>query len=69
MLLCETLVVKLSGLDVAPGMLVNPLPLLACHCSDGAGEPLAAALKLARLPAQTVRFVGFVVMVGAAATV
>ena len=64
LLLCETLAVKLSGLLVAPGIFVNPPPLLACHCSVGAGLPLAAALKLARLPAQTVRFVGFVVTLG-----
>ena len=64
MLLCERLIVKLNGLLVAPGMLVNPLPLLACHCTVGAGKPLADALKLATLPAQTVRFAGFAVTLG-----
>src|SRR5207249_7753936 len=41
LLLCETLEMKLSGLLVAPGMFVNPPPLLACHCNVGAGAPLA----------------------------
>ena len=61
MLLCETLEVKLSGLDVSPGMLVNPPPLLACHCSAGAGVPLAAALNDTSAPAQTFVLTGFVV--------
>jgi len=43
LLLCETLAAKLNGLLVAPGMLVNPPPLLACHCNVGAGKPLPAA--------------------------
>ena len=67
--LCAALAAKLSGLLVAPGMLVNPPPLLACHCNDGAGEPLAAAVKLAELPAHTVRLVGSVVTLGAVLTV
>ena len=64
MLLCEALAVKLSGLDVAPGMLVNPLPLLACHCSDGAGKPLAAAVNDTTVPAQTFVLRGLVVTAG-----
>src|SRR3989442_522170 len=66
LLLCETLAVKLSGLDVAPGMLVNPPPLLACHCSVGAGVPLAAAVNDASVPAQTFVLSGLVVTAGAA---
>ena len=69
MLLCEALVVKLSGLLVAPGMLVNPLPLLACHCNDGAGGPLAAAVNDTSVPAQTFVLTGFVVTTAARFTV
>jgi len=32
---------------VAPPMLVKPEPVLTCHCTVGAGVPLAAAVKLA----------------------
>ena len=53
MLLCETLAAKLSGLLVAPGMLVNPPPLLACHCNVGAGVPLPAVMNDTTVPAQT----------------
>ena len=60
MLLCEMLVVKLNGLDVAPGMFVNPLPLLACHCSVGPGKPLPAAVNDASAPAQTLALSGSV---------
>ena len=64
-MLCEVLAVKLSGLLVAPGRLVNPPPLLACHCNDGAGEPLAAAVKPAELPAHAAKLVGEVLIAGA----
>ena len=63
MLLCEALEVKLNGLLVAPGMLVNPPPLSACHCNVGAGVPLAAALNDTTAPAQTFVLSGFVVTV------
>ena len=63
MLLCETLAVKLNGLLVAPGMLVNPPPLLACHCN--AGVPLAAALNDTSAPAQTFVLTGLVVTTAA----
>ena len=69
MLLCETLAVKLSGLDVAPGILVNPLPLLACHCSVGNGVPPATAVNDAGVPAQTLALAGPVVTAGAVLTV
>ena len=69
MLLCEALAVKLRGLEVAPGMLVNPLPLLACHCSDGDGEPLAEAVNDTSVPAQTLALKGFVVIAAAVLTV
>ena len=64
MLLCEMLAVKLSGLFVAPVMLVNPLPLLACHCSVGAGVPLAADVNDTDVPAQTFVLNGSVVTLG-----
>src|SRR2546428_4789139 len=55
LLLCETLAVKLSGLLVAPGILVNPTPLLACHCSVGAAVAAAADVNTAPVPALVLR--------------
>ena len=69
MLLCEALAVKLNGLLVAPGMLVNPAPLLACHCSVGDGGPLAAAVNDTTAPAQTLVLTGLVVTTAAILTV
>src|SRR3989442_3814395 len=60
LLLCDALAVKLSGLVVAPGMLVNPPPLLACHCSVGTGVPLAAAVNDTTVPAQALVLSGSV---------
>ncbi len=56
---------------VAPGMSVNVAPplMLTCHCTLGAGVPLAAAVNVAVWPWLTVRFVGFVVTAGATLTV
>ena len=56
-----------EGGEVAPGMSLKVLPpsVLTCHCTVGVGLPLAAAVKVAVSPALTVRFVGFVVIVGA----
>src|SRR5437660_649193 len=53
------------------GRLLKLLPpsVLTCHCTVGAGVPLAAAVKVALLPAHTVWPVGWVVMPGAALTV
>ena len=67
LLLCEMPEVKLNGLLVAPGMFVNPPPLLACHCS--AGAPLAAAANDTTAPAQTFVLTGFVVTTAAILTV
>ena len=64
LLLCKTLEVKLNGLLVAPGMLVNPPPLLACHCSDGPGVPPAAAVNDTTVPAQTFVLSGLVLTIG-----
>jgi hypothetical protein len=48
--------VKARVAEVAPPRLlkVTPLSVLTCHCTVGAGLPLAAAVKLALLPAVTV---------------
>ena len=64
MLLCDAPVVKLNGLLVAPGMFVNPPPLLACHCSVGAGVPLAAAVNDTTVPVQALVLSGSVVTRG-----
>ena len=69
MLLCDALVVKLNGLLVAPGMFVNPLPLLACHCTAGAGVPPAAAVNDTTAPAQIFVLTGFAVTAGPRLTV
>src|SRR5436309_1489112 len=52
LLLSDALAVKLNGLLVAPGIFVNPLPLLACHCNVGDGGPLAAAVSDTTVPVQ-----------------
>ena len=50
---------------VAPLILVQVVPLvLSCHCTVGAGLPLAAELKLTFVPAQVVCDDGCVVTVG-----
>ena len=53
---CELAVVKVSVVLVAPlrSVKVTPPLVLICHCTVGAGVPLAAAVKLALLPALTV---------------
>src|SRR5215469_16345414 len=50
--------VKLSVVDVAPGILVNPEPVFTCHCTVGVGAPDAAAMNVAVFPATTVWFPG-----------
>ena len=56
---------------VPPAILLNVWPpsVLICHCTVGAGKPLAAAVKVAICPALTVWFLAFAVMVGAWLTV
>jgi len=53
---CESAVVKLSVVEVPPLRLVNVTPpsVLACHCTVGAGEPVAPAVKVAVCPATAV---------------
>jgi 2-keto-4-pentenoate hydratase len=58
-------VVKEYVAEVAPEMSAHVVPLvLTCHCTDGVGEPLAAALKLAVAPDVTVLLAGCVVTAG-----
>ena len=53
--------------DVAPFRFANVVPplVLTCHCTVGAGAPVAAAVNVAFAPATTVTFSGFVVTAGA----
>ena len=47
--------VSVSVVEVAPLIFVNAPPLtLTCHCTVGAGVPLAAAVNVVLLPAVTV---------------
>ena len=71
LLFCPAEVVNVSVVEVAPEMLLNvePPSVDTCHCTVGAGVPLAAAVKLTLAPAQTVWFTGFVVTVGGVFTV
>ncbi len=60
----------LNELDVAPPMVVQLAPALreTCHWTVGAGEPVAAAVKVADWGAVTVWASGWVVTTGTAAT-
>src|SRR5437764_3289715 len=62
-------VAKLSVSEVAPGMLLNPEPLLTCHWTVGSGVPVAATVKEAVAPAQTVTLAGCAVTAGPTLTV
>ena len=67
---CAVVAVKASVVDVAPAMFVNVTPsVLTCHCTVGAGVPLAAAVKVAVEPAAALTLTGLVVIAGAAVTV
>ena len=44
---------------------VAPLFVLYCHCTDGAGKPVAVADQLTTLPAVTMRLAGLVTTAGA----
>lgn len=52
----DAVVVKVRVVEVAPVTLLNVAPpsVLVCHCTVGAGFPLAAAVKLTFVPAATV---------------
>lgn len=54
------LAVNVSVVEVAPGRSVKVVPpsVLTCHCTVGAGDPVAAALNDADCPDVTVRFEG-----------
>ena len=62
---------KLKVVLVAPATFVNDVPpfVLTCHCTVGAGDPVAAAVKVAVTPASTDTLVGFVVIAGSVFTV
>jgi hypothetical protein len=63
---CGLDVVNVSVVEVAPTTLLNVVPpfVLTCHCTVGAGYPLAAAVKVALLPAVTDWLAGCVVIAG-----
>ncbi len=69
--LWPAVVTMLSVVDVAPATLakVEPPFVLTCHCTVGAGVPLAAAVNVAVWPALTASLTGFVVTTGAESTV
>ncbi len=62
---------KVSESVVANGMLWNVLPpsLLICHCTRGAGRPVADAVNVTCVPAFTVVLVGLLVTTGATSNV
>ena len=63
---CELCAAKVSVGDVAPLTLLHVTPsVLTCHCTVGAGVPLAAAVKLTLWPAATLWPAGLVVTAGA----
>ena len=63
-------VVSLYVVLVAPSMLVQlPAPLFTCHCTDGAGLPVAAAVNSTVLPTVTACVTGLVTTLGASFTV
>ena len=56
----------LNVVEVAPATFVNAPPaVLTCHCTVGAGFPVAAAVNVAVAPAATVTFAGLIVIAGA----
>src|SRR5262245_45739298 len=63
--------VTVSKFEVAPLRMLNVVPpsVLTSHWSVGAGVPLAAARKVAELPAVTVWLVGWIVKTGELLTV
>jgi hypothetical protein len=68
---CEAATVNVRVVEVAPGMFVKlaPLLVLTCHCTVGAGLPLAPAVKVTLLPALTLWLAGFAVIAGGVLTV
>ena len=62
----EAVTAKLSVTLVAPAMSAQVLPsLLTCHCTVGAGDPEAVAVKVASDPEHTVWSTGWAVIAGA----
>jgi len=64
LLLSAALVANVKVLVVAPVILVHVPLVLTCHCTAGAGLPLAAELKLALDPAHLLCEAGCVVTAG-----
>jgi len=63
---CELCTVKVRLAEVAPLTFVQFTPsVLLCHCTVGAGAPLAAAVKLTLWPAIALWLAGLVVTAGA----
>lgn len=65
LLLSAVVVVNDNVLPVAPVMLFHDPPLFSCHCTIGAGLPLAPELKVIFSPEHFVCEVGWVVIEGA----
>ena len=68
---CPVDVVKLYVVELAPGILTNVAPwfVLTCHCTVGAGVPVAAAVNVTPWPVTIVWLTGLSVITGAAVTV
>src|SRR5271170_3032870 len=64
--LCPVDVVKLNVVEVAPGIFRNVAPwlVLTCHCTVGAGVPVAAAVNVTPWPATIVWLTGLSVITG-----
>ena len=62
---CDMSAVNVSVVEVAPGMSTKVAPpfVLTCHCTVGAGDPVAAELNDALCPDVTVRLAGDAVIV------
>jgi hypothetical protein len=70
LLLSAVVTTKFNVLLVAPGMFIQDVPwILDCHCTVGAGLPLAAELNVTFFPAHTVCADGCVVTTGPVLTV
>ena len=65
------MVVKLSVVEIAPGILENVPPwfVLTCHCTVGAGVPVAEAVNVTGWPATIVWLMGPVATTGGDSTI
>jgi hypothetical protein len=62
---------KLSVVEIAPGILENVPPwfVLSCHCTVGAGVPVAEAVNVTGVPLAIVWLVGPVATIGGASMI